>query len=185
MVNQSKAGQHMNDTRTPGEPKVNSLLILRSPNETGKDVRWKAAWNKRKRRGDQPADGKHRQSHRGSLPLVRPVVQVRVEHSIPDNGGLPGSARLHVVSRPGIRGGGASGQNRAGKAVPSVCCGCALQHISARPLPPDHRKSRTSDLAHRPELSPLSVFIIHSQLRTPSPITHTHAICVGGSETKN
>lgn len=65
------------------------------------------------RRGDQPAYGKHRQSHRGSLLLVRPVVQVRVEHSIPDNGGLPGSARLHVISRPGIKEGGASDQNQA------------------------------------------------------------------------
>lgn len=36
MVNESKVGQHMNDTRTLGEPKMNSLLILRSPNGMGK-----------------------------------------------------------------------------------------------------------------------------------------------------
>lgn len=47
MMNKSKVGQHMNDTRTLGEPKMNSLW---SPNEMGKDVSWNAAWNKQKRR---------------------------------------------------------------------------------------------------------------------------------------
>lgn len=159
---------------------MNSLLILRSPNEKGKDVRW----NGTSRRGDQPADGKHRQSHRGALPLVRPVVQVRVEHSIPDNGGLPGSARLHVISRPGIEGGGASDQNQAHGLQETTPLSLWQLRSSAyfwqafTPGPPKEHNNRPAR-----ELSPL-VFIIHSQFRPPSPLL-THTISRGESETKN
>lgn len=64
-------------------------------------------------REDKPADSKHCQSHGGSLLLVRPIIQVRVEHSLPDNGRIPGGARLHVTSRPGIKEGGTSDRKHA------------------------------------------------------------------------
>lgn len=67
----------------------------------------------KKRREDKPADSKHCQSHGGSLLLVRPIIQVRVEHSLPDNGRIPGGARLHVTSRPGIKEGSTSEQKHA------------------------------------------------------------------------
>lgn len=61
----------------------------------------------KERREDKPADSKHGQSHGGSLLLVRPIVQLRVEHALPDDGRLPGSARLHVTSGSGGKEGAA------------------------------------------------------------------------------
>lgn len=82
----------------------------------------------KKRREDKPADSKHCQSHGGSLLLVRPIIQVRVEHSLPDNGRIPGGARLHVTSRPGIKEGSTSKTcTWASASQFQSACSCGLQ----------------------------------------------------------
>lgn len=49
---------------------------------------------------NQPADCEHSQGDRRSFVSVYLVEVTGIKHSLPDDGSLPGSACLHVISRP-------------------------------------------------------------------------------------